>query len=297
MTVEGVLDRVLSAPSPFCRDRLVAAGVTRVATDVLRRLPLTRRTDLLRDQLAHLPLGTRRYAGAAAPVRAAVAGSGDELLVLAWSADDLAWERAAGVRLLDRVGVRAGMRIANVLPGALATPGALLLGDVVEELGGLDVPLGPVAADAAARQAWEMIDRVEPDVLVLDAASGAVLLAAAPARARSWWHGILWLRGVVASAVPVPAAAGFTGWQRHWLTVPEVASFVAHSCTADRFHVDDGVLAEVVDATSGALAADGILALTPLGGESPVLRYASGVRAHAADGCACGASGTVIEVE
>src|SRR5438046_693156 len=106
--------------------------------------PLTRRADLVRDQLAHPPHGTRRPPGAAPPVRLGVSGSGVELLVLAWSAADLARERAAGTRLLTRLGVAPGMRVANTLPGALATPGSLLLGDVVEELGALDVPLGPV---------------------------------------------------------------------------------------------------------------------------------------------------------
>src|SRR5262249_21350049 len=160
-TAETHLARILAAPSEFYRRRGLAGPFD--------RLPLTRREDLVRDQLAHLPHGTRRTAGAGAPARTGVSGTGDTLLLLTWSASELARERAAGVRLFGRLGVRPGMRVANTLPGALATPGALLLGDVVEELGGLDVPLGPVAGEAAARQAWELVDRVEPDVLVLDA--------------------------------------------------------------------------------------------------------------------------------
>src|SRR5437764_10082665 len=138
---------------------------------------LLRRADLLRDQRAHPPLGTHRSRAA---VRAGVAGTGETLLVLAWSAAELARERAAGVRLLRRLGVAPGMRVANTLPGALATPGSLLLGDVVEELGALDVPLGQVDGAAAARQVWELVDRVTPDVTVLDDASAAPFLAAAP---------------------------------------------------------------------------------------------------------------------
>src|SRR5207244_5253645 len=126
------------AATPFYQRR-VADG--RLAT--WDRLPLTRREELLRDQLEHLPLGTRRFTDAAPPVRVGVTGSGDDLLVLAWSPAALARERAAGARLLRRLGVVAGTRVANSLPGALATPGALLLGDVVEEIGALDVPLGP----------------------------------------------------------------------------------------------------------------------------------------------------------
>src|SRR3989454_8664643 len=206
--------------------------------------PLTRREDLVRDQLAH----PRRPPGAAPPVRLGVSGSGEDLLVLAWSAADLARERTAGTRLLARFGVAAGMRVANTLPGALATPGSLLLGDVVEELGALDVPLGQVDGAAAARQAWELVDRVTPDVTVLDDASTATFLAAAPPAERPWWRGIVWLRvGARAARPALPAAAGFAGWQREWLAVPEATSFVAGTCAARRFHLDEGVVVEVVD--------------------------------------------------
>ncbi len=246
--------------------------------------PLTRRADLVRDQLAHPP---RRPPGAAPPVRLGVSGSGAELLVLAWSAADLARERAAGTRALARLGVAPGMRVANTLPGALATPGSLLLGDVVEELGALDVPLGAVEDGAAARQAWNLLERVTPDVIVLDDASTATFLAAAPPAERPWWRGIVWLRvGARAARPALPAAAGFAGWQREWLAVAEATSFVAGTCAAGHFHVDEGVEAEVVD---------GVLVLTPLGLEAP-LRYVSGVPARvAAEPCPCGAVGTVLE--
>src|SRR5438445_11370961 len=111
--------------------------------------PLTHRTDLVCDQRTHPPHGTRPP-GAAPPVRLGVSGRGAELLVLAWSAADLARERAAGTRVLARLGVAPGMRVANTLSGALATPGSLLLGDVAEELGALRVPRRAVAAAGAA---------------------------------------------------------------------------------------------------------------------------------------------------
>src|SRR5438128_1271418 len=118
---------------------------------------------------------------------------GAGLLLLAWSPATLARERAAGGRLLRRLGVGAGIRVANCLPGALATPGALLLGDVVEELGALDVPLGALDTEAAARTAWQLIDRVEPAVVVLDAASAGPLFATVPRATRGWWREALWL--------------------------------------------------------------------------------------------------------
>jgi hypothetical protein len=259
----------------------------------LAGLPLTSRAALVEDQLAHPPLGSRRPPAAPAPVRTGASGTGASLLVLAWSAGELARERRAGTRLLGRLGVRPGMRVANTLPGALATPGSLLLGDVVEELGALDVPLGAVHSPAAAKQAWELVDRVEPDVVVLDSGSSAAFLAAAPERTRPWWRGIVWLAG---AETAIPPAAGFGGWTRTWLAVPEATSFVAGSCGAGRFHVDDEVIAEVVD-HAGAAAVSGMLALTPLGFDAPLRRYATGIAAQAVAGaCPCGEPGPVVEV-
>ena len=246
-----------------------------------------RREDLVRAQRAQAPGAWRR--ATTAPVRAGTTGSGESLLVLTWSAADLTRERAAGARLLGRLGIRTGMRVANTLAGALITPGSLLLGDVIEDLGALDIPLGAIESEAAARQAWELVDRVQPDVLVLEPASAPRFFAAAPTAARPWWGGIVWLRrGGVAVAVPVvPDTVGFTGWQSTWLAVPEVACFVASSCSAQRFHVDDGVGAEVLDDT---------LVLTRLEGDPP-LRFATGIAARTlVPVCACGTPGPGLEL-
>jgi len=301
----ALLQRVVHAPSAFYRLRLTAAHLaadSAVGPDALCRLPLTRRTELLHDQLEHLPHGTRRFADAAPAVRAGSTGTGADLLVLTWSAADLARERAAGARLLGRLGVHRGMAVANTLRGALVTPGALLIGDVVEEIGALDVPLGAVENDAAARQAWELVDRVRPAVLILDPPSALRLFTAAPRAARPWWQGIVWLRTdeVAAPQPAVADAAGFSGWQRTWLGVPEATSFVTHDCAAGRMHVDDAVIVEVVDDESGAalaLGGAGTLALTPLGVDTPVLRYATGLRARVETApCPCGSLGTCIEL-
>ena len=300
-----LLERVLRAPSPFYCARLSVAGMAAASTprpDVLSRVPLTRRGELVRDQIENLPHGTRRFADAAPPVRAGSTGTGAQLLVLTWSAADLVRERAAGARLLGRLGVHPGMPVANTLRGALVTPGALLIGDVVEEIGALDVPLGAIENDAAARQAWELVDRVRPAVTILDHPSATRLFTAAPSAARPWWQGIVWLRTaeVETPRPTISDAAGFTGWQRTWLAVPEATSFVACDCAAGRMHVDDDVITEVVDATSGApvaAGAAGTLALTPLGVDTPVLRYATGLRARVVtQPCSCGSVGMGIEL-
>ena len=299
-----MLARVLHAPSPFYEERLRRARIEdpeQIPPGSLSRLPLTRRDEMVRDQLDHLPHGSRRFADAGLPVRAGISGSGKSLLVLLWSAADLEREREAGARLLGRLGVGAGMRVANTLPGALTTPGSLLLGDVVETIGGLDVPLGSIDSEAGARQAWDLIDRVQPAVAILERPSAGRLFAAVPPGERPWWAGIVWLQRAAetAPAPAVPAAAGFAGWQRTWLAVPEATSFVAHSCAAARFHIDDELVAEVVDEQGGTLVGDGApgsLALTPLGGDTALLRYASGLRARAVVWCSCGEPGMAVEL-
>jgi hypothetical protein len=251
----------------------------------------TARAALVADQRAHPPLGSHWARTPAGPIRAGATGSGDDLLVLGWSEADLAAERAAGARVLGALGITPGTPVANMLPGALATPGALLVGDVVEEIGALDVPLGVIESAAAARPAWELFDRVKPAVLILDEGGGAAFLGAAPAADRPWWNGIIWLRRAGAAPrerVFVPEAAGFRGAQRSWLAVPEVASFVAWSCGEGRYHVDAGVEAEVTD---------GELVLTARGRTAGVARYRSGVRVGTLGAsCGCGGSGPVVSL-
>jgi hypothetical protein len=90
---------------------------------------------------------------------------------------------------------------------------------------------------------------------------------------------MVWLsRGGVAA--PVPPPPGFGGWQRTWLAVPEVSSFVAASCSAGSFHVRPDLDAHVVD---GELA---------LGAEG----YHAALRATPVAACACGAPGTAVRL-
>jgi phenylacetate-coenzyme A ligase PaaK-like adenylate-forming protein len=99
---------------------------------------------------------------------------------------------------------------------------------------------------------------------------------------------------------PVPAAAGFAGWQRAWLAVPEATSFVAATCAASRFHVDERVTAEILDPETGAALPperDGTLALTPQDVDTPLIRYAPGVTARLLRApCGCGEAGVVLEL-
>jgi hypothetical protein len=230
-----------------------------------------RRADLVAGQLASPPWGSRRFAADDPPVRVGTTGSGDDLLLLGWTARELADEVAAGARLFGRLGVGPGMRVANTLPGALVTPGCLLVGDVVEAIGALDVPLGAIESEAAARPAWELFDRVEATVLIAEPGPRATtFFAAAPPRERAQWEGIVWLsRG--GAAAPVPPPPGFAGWQRTWLAIAEATSFVAGSCAAGGFHADESRAADVVE---------GMLVVGPR-------RYQSGLRARLVEQCLC----------
>jgi hypothetical protein len=230
----------------------------------------TTRSEIVADQLAHPPWGSRGFAPHDPPVRVGVTGSGTDLLLLGWTAAELAAEVVAGATLFGRVGVAPGMRVANTLPGALVTPGALLLGDVIEAIGALDVPLGVIESEAAAKPAWELFDRIEATVLVTEPGAGATtFFASAPPRERPWWKGIVWLsRG--SAAAPVPPPPGFAGWQRTWLAIAEASSFVAGSCEAGGFHA----------AGDARVEGDALVVGTPA--------YASGLRAREVDACHCG---------
>jgi hypothetical protein len=71
-------DLAALARTPFYRERLAALEGRRLA-----RFPSPGRDELLRDQLVHLPLGTRRPDGAEPPVGLTLAGTGADPLVLA----------------------------------------------------------------------------------------------------------------------------------------------------------------------------------------------------------------------
>jgi len=243
--------------------------------------------DLVADQLAALPWGSRAFRDGEPPVRIGASGSGDDLLVLGWSAADLAREIEAGARLFAGFGIGQATRVANTLPGALATPGSLLIGDVHEHLGALDVPLGVVESEAAAKGAWELFDRVQAEVLIVPEAADVPFFRFAPAAERPWWRGIVWLHrdGGARAAVP----AGFAGWQRTWLAVPEVTSFAAGSCAEGGLHVADGVTIQSADGE----AADGELIVGSASTAWPE-RYRSGQRGRVESSCACGTAGAVV---
>src|SRR5262249_58714272 len=107
-----------------------------------------------------------------------------------------------------------------------------------------EAPLGASEDRGAAWGGGGLAAGVQREVCVRGDDADASLAGAPPAE-RPWWRGIVWLRAGGGASRAAPA--GFRGWQRTWLAVPEATSFVAGTCRAERFHADDRVLAEVVD--------------------------------------------------
>jgi hypothetical protein len=93
----------------------------------------------------------------------------------------------------------------------------------------------------------------------------------------------VWLR-TPGGAAPGHVPDAFAGWQRQWLAVPEVSSFVAGTCERDGWHG-----AESLRLT----APDGELLVAA--GEGDAVPYATGAPARMRETCACGA-GRALEL-
>lgn len=266
------IERIRRAPSPLLRRELERAGIEPArfrAEDRCALRPIAA-AELDLDALDD-PVGALRLADAPPPVRLGASDHGDTTVVLSWTARDLRRSAESGARALAAAGVRPGMKVANTLEGGLATPGSLGVGDAVEALGALDVPLGPCRDARSGDAAWALLDRVAVDALILDRPGAAGLLAklrVAPPRA---WRVTLWLG--------LDRPEDFPAWRR-WVAVPEVALFTALDCEAGEPHVADDVHAEIVDDR---------LVVGALGGDAPLLRFATGFAAAlASERCRCG---------
>lgn len=302
MLPEGIASLLRSfhdRPSPYYRDRIAAfAGESsdRIAANWRLLAPTTRKA-LVDDQLAHPPYGSRCRTDAGPAVRAGALGHGDDLLVQLWTAADLERERAAGVYCLDRSGVRAGMRVGNTLAGGLHTPGSLLIGDVVEDLGGLDIPLGEVHDARSAQAAWALAERVGVEALIVASDGVAATLGELPESLAARLSILIIVERCATNSVACdgaapPAVPGFRGRWGRWLAIPEATSFAAVQCDHGRYHgVGDAVLELAGDDwRDGAV---GSLLVTPLERDFVVLRFESQILA-AVESCACGLGFRVV---
>lgn len=303
MLPEGIASLLRSLerrPSPYYNERVAAlAGESsdrRAAA--WRALQPTTRQSLIADQRAHPPYGSRARIDAGPAVRAGAVGHEADLLVQLWTAADLERERAAGVRCLERCGVRAGMRVGNTLAGALHTPGSLLVGDVVDDLGGLDIPLGEVHDSRSAGAAWTLAVRVGVEALIIPGDAAATTLRELPESLAARLSALIIVDRADARRAGnyvggIPPLPGFRGRWGRWLAVPEATCFAAVQCDHGPYHgVGDAVLELAGD--EWREGAEGPLLITPLERDFVMLRFDPRIRA-AVERCACGLGFRAVE--
>ncbi len=279
-SADPLLERLRRFPSPVLRRQVAEAGLDAERFDLkdLPRIAPLGPREIALDRLDD-PVGYLRLADAAAPVRLGTCVRDGATIVLTWAGAELARVAETGARALARAGVKPGMKVANTLEGGFATPGSLVLGDAVERLGALDVPVGPVREEKGAAAIRDLLDRIAADFLVVDADTSKTLVPEILRRPPRGWKATLWLGDE-------PPAAGLPGSVRRWIAVPEVSVFLATECARGASHLDPAVRAEICD---------GRLVLTALGGDSPLLRYDCRLRlASLGDSCDCGDSALTI---
>ncbi len=285
------------AGNPFLQRKLRAAGV-RAPADVagwndFRRLPFTRKIELVADQAAHPPFGTNLTYPLERYVRVhQTSGTTDQ--PLRWLDTQESWEwwarcwgfvlRAAGVGPSDRVffpfsfglfiGFWAGFEGARAI-GALAIPG-----------GGQDSP---------TRLAW--MDRLGATALVCTPSYALHLVAVA--RERGIDLAKLPLRvtvhaGEPGAGIPAVRARIEEGWTVRAFDhagMTEMGAYGFECAEQAGLHVNETeFIAEVIDPVTERPAREGELVLTNLGRlGSPLVRYRTGDRVRLADApCACG---------
>ena len=287
----------LLASNPFVARKWRAAGVVALddlrTWDDFRRLPFTRKSELVDDQAAHPPFGTNLTFPLERYVRVHQT-SGTRGAPIRWLDTQESWEwwarcwgfvlRGAGVGPADRVffpfsfslfiGFWAGFEGARAL-GALAIPG-----------GGQDSP---------TRLAW--IETLGATVLVCTPSYALHLLEIA--RARSIDLAKLRVRTTVhagepGAGIPAVRARIEEGWGARAFDhagMTEMGAY-GYECAAQAgLHVTESeFIAEVVDPATGASARDGELVLTNLGRVgSPIVRYRTGDHVRLAEApCGCG---------
>ena len=254
----------------FWRERWSRAGRSSAPGD-LEGLPVVRPEDLAADEAAHPPYGSWRTGTGFVRVGVPVASGPLEMVV--FTAADLEREARVGARSLAVAGLAAGMRETNTLPGGLPTPGSLIVGDSAQALGALDMPVGPIDAEAPRATAFDFWTRVRPDFAVLDPAGVRAL--AALLESRQTTASGLGLRGaalVTDLAERVPALPALDVPLTRIVGRPEAFSLLAAADGDGVYRAPaDEVVVEVLD---------GELVLTTLRHSAALVRFAPGVRAR-----------------
>ena len=261
--------------------------------DDFRRLPFTRKSELVEDQAAHPPFGTNLSYPLERYVRVHQT-SGTTGTPLRWLDTQESWDwwarcwtvvlRAAGLGPGDRVffpfsfglfvGFWAGFEGARAL-GALAIPGGGQ--DTAQRLAAME-SLGATAVCCTPSYALHLAEVAQERGIALARLGVRATVHAGEPGA-----------GIPAVRARIEAAWGARAYDHAGMTEMGAYGF---ECTAQSgLHVNEGeFIAEVIDPLTGAPAAEGELVLTNLGrAGSPLLRYRTGDRVRVARGpCACG---------
>ncbi len=265
------LDRVWSAPVPFFRRKLEAAGLTRADVrqlDDLRLIPSTRKAELRQSEAEHPPFGDYRGAPVRACVRlgASTGTSGRPTLIL-WTRKDLEVDYAAAARGRWRAGLRPGMSLAHAHPFGV-NAGGWHFSHGLEALGVLNVPSGPPTGEAHINDVVEVWRRVRPSTYRLFGNVARTYADAARAR------GLDPARDLnLVGAGDHPA--------EQYLVVSaglEALPLLGSACEVrDGAHLcEDLAIVEVIDARTGAACGDGErghLVVTVLEKDNFLLRY------------------------
>ena len=296
--LRALLDAIYAAPgNAFWRAAWARAGVSAPGDlktwDDFQRLPLSRKSDVVEDQVAHPPFGTNLTYPLERYVRVHQT-SGSTGAPLRWLDTQASWDwwthcwrfvlAGAGLGPADRIyfpfsfglfiGFWAGFEGARAL-GALAIPGGGT--DSLARLGAMQA-LGATALVCTPSYALHLAETGR---------ERGIDIAALPVRATV--HAGEPGAGIPAVRARIEAHWGARAFDHAGMT--EMGAYGFECATQAGLHVNEAeFIAEVLDPTTGAPAREGELVLTNLGRlGSPVIRYRTGDRVRLADApCACG---------
>ncbi len=261
--------------------------------DDFRRLPLTRKSELVEDQAAHPPFGSNLSFPLERYVRVHQT-SGTTGTPLRWLDTQESWDwwarcwtvvlRAAGLGPGDRVffpfsfglfvGFWAGFEGARAL-GALAIPGGGQ--DTAQRLAAME-SLGVTAVCCTPSYALHLAEVAQERGIALSRLGVRATVHAGEPGA-----------GIPAVRARIEAAWGARAYDHAGMT--EMGAYGFECEAQSGLHVnEEEFIAEVIDPVTGAAAEEGELILTNLGrAGSPLFRYRTGDRVRVARGpCSCG---------
>jgi phenylacetate-CoA ligase len=270
--------------SPFYRRRFDAAGVAPddiKTVDDIGRLPICTKDDLRQSESEHPPLGDYRCVGLEGSVRLATStGTTGKPTVALWTANDLILDFELSARASWRLGLRPGMVVVNAHPGYLNGGESFIVGDC-QHMGMLPISLGPPESIEQAARSLRAIAGIKVDHWRLFPAALQRFREAAA------------LEGIDVG-LPEAGDIGPAAQSDKMSAGQECVVLLGGTCQSGRgAHLaEDYAVIEVLDVKTMQPMPEGergILVVTSLGRDNPMIRYNVGdiVRIES-DPCPCG---------